>query len=84
MLHDAGLDDWHGFSRLISAAAIAFADYIVALGSVPSTLGMIAVIVMLAAGWREIRSDRLAKPMDAHFSMLRHLQRLPSGEPLED
>ena len=71
------------FLRLVSAAAVALAVYVVALGSVPSALGAIAFLVMLAAGWNEVRTDRLGKSMDANFEMLRHLQRMPNGEPFQ-
>lgn len=69
------------FLRLVAAGIFGGLIYYFALTDVPTALGLIGFLVMMAAGWNEVRLDRLGKAMDANFEMLRHLQRMPSGEP---
>lgn len=69
------------FLRLVAAALFGGVVYYTALSSLPAALGVTAFLVMLAAGWNEVRLDRLAKAQDANFIMLRHLQRMPNGDP---
>ena len=72
------------FLRLVAATVFAGIVYFTALNDVPLALGLIAFLVMLSAYWNETRFDRVGKAMDANFKMLRHLQRMPNGEPFED
>lgn len=72
------------FLRLVAAALFGGLIYYSALTDVPVALGIVGFLVMMAAGRNEVRLDRLGKAMDANFTMLRHFQRMPNGEQLDN
>lgn len=71
------------FLRFVAAAVFGGVVYYSAITDVPLALAIVGFLVMLAAGWNEVRLDRIGKTMDANFRMLRHLQRRPNGDPFE-
>lgn len=71
------------FMRVVAAVVFGVIVYYCALTNMPAALGIIGFLVMMAAGWNEVRLDRIGKAMDANFTMMRHLQRRSNGDPFE-